>query len=295
MSNKNTNFKDALFRLKCKGGETSLFGLNPVTKEMIGVINQSIKEDYDQKVPFKFRHPGNDLVFARHYSCKPYENYAMIHIGRFKKDYATVYINLTCVKYEPFLIIINYDAIDDDLNIVKEILERTFNWVFRDNKEQITLEEVIPFTENMKMKLLYDCFNAERNGRRKGVSSLMRVGHENLSKQLVNGKLKKKGKELKSKDFKDSILKGDKDELISLIYDLIKDKERAQYIVRPIAFLVDHGIIERPTFAAFINQFPDMKGLLVRQSFDRLIRHSSHYYGNDLRYKQLAKTFEAYM
>jgi vacuolar-type H+-ATPase subunit H len=142
MFNIKKNHKDKLYLLKRESSETSLFG-DMITKGMVDAINKAVKLDYKQKVLFDFCLPNNGTKFYRHYTSEPQENYAVIHVGVFNSvyRYASVVINLTNERQEPYLLILDYDAISGDDKIVAQMVEKTLNWPFKGKAEHIRLEE----------------------------------------------------------------------------------------------------------------------------------------------------------
>ena len=296
---KNISFlsKAALYKVRIVRKDRTLFN-QFIQSDQWELIEEAMEKDLLKAAPIRLAHPkDSDRDYKRRYILCPANGNALLVVGemRDKMDFSYVFVTLHSLKYkEPYVVIERYAHIFRNPDTLAEIVARALTWALRDIGVEVVLErwntegKVVPYLKDFWESYNLELYKSEGK-------FLVKMGYEDALEQHQKKEAKENGKELKSKVFKDSVLKGDKDVLVSLIYNLIKDEKRAQFIVRPIAFLVDHGIIERPTFAAFINQFPDMKGLLCRQSFDRLITHSLYYYGSDLKYKQLSKTFEAYM
>ena len=297
-SNKENLYKDKLYRLKRTGGEATLFGDQPISKEMIAVINKSAQQDYDQKVLFEFRHPENGKLYVRHYKEKPYVNYIKIHIGDFKHgaDYATVILNLTNEIYEPYVVICDYDAITDDADVLARMVEDAINWAFIGQAEKVKLEYWNIDQEEKKVVWAYDCMCAKRMGKNEGrIDPLVMIGHENLKTILKNGKVKPEKRAYKSDDLKDYFPNHfddeDKELVISTLTKVLYDLKGSINVSRPIRFLIDHDVMVRPPLKAVLRQFPHLKGKLSRTRFDDYTNPNQPYFYKEEKYGKLKYVF----
>lgn len=300
-------YNDKLYKLCREGSEGVLFSDNPITMDMVNVINKSVIQDYNQKIPFEFRHPESGRLFVRHYKLEPRENFAIIHVGEADDegmaDYASVCINLSNERYLPYVVICDYDKLFEDHHLAAEMVESVFNWAFRGKKDKVKFVEWNVDEEDKKVIWALDCIEAFRGGKRiNRVTPLMKVGHENLKTVLT--KLAKSAKRivkpLKSDNMKDYIAEtftGNKDALISEISDIIKDYTVPLLIMRPLCYCVSHGLINKDIPPkAFFHQFPEMKKYMVRQSFNRILGDRDHYYHEtDALTKEMAKRFAPFM
>jgi hypothetical protein len=301
MFNIKKNHKDKLYLLKRESSETSLFG-DMITKGMVDAINKAVKLDYKQKVLFDFSIPNNGTKFYRHYTSEPQENYAVIHVGVFNSvyRYASVVINLTNERQEPYLLILDYDAISGDDKIVAQMVEKTLNWPFKGKAEHIRLEEREADDEYKRAILAYDCLEALRSGKSEGhINPLMQVGHENLKKLIGEGRVKKKEyKPRKSDNIKDYLPKGnnegDEDMLLSLIGDTMKGKTLPLDILISLRFIILCKVIRKPPFRAFIKHYKYLEGKITVSSYNRITNKNNYYPIGSVLKNELIKKFNLY-
>lgn len=293
----------SLYKIRLIRRELTIFEGSEYDKKW-SLLMKSLEEDFKCRKEFEFVHPKHAGVrYVRHYTLPLSKHFALLKVGRFRTqmDYAMVAINLSPKIYDtPYVVLAGYVPAFKSAEELAEIVTRAFNKVLEGSDVRVILEPWDMSTEDKQEMYKRDCVDSCFLGFRCDdyITVDPHFGFEQLNaKGVVALSLKKtkKGALLKSDDFMSYFPKGDPDRLVSLVSELIKSQTRPLAIVRPIAFLVDHEMMERPTFTAFLRQFRQKKGLLTESSFNRLIRYSKLYYKDDLVYKNLADTFRAYM
>lgn len=292
-----------LYKLQRVSDQGSLFEDDPITKEMIKVINNLVVRDYKNKTFLKFRHPVTGQLYVRHYKIEPCENFAIIHIGESTDDgivdYATVCFNLSCENYVPYVLILDHHVLFEDHNLAAKMVEDAINWAFKNSRDKVRLVEWND--DEVKFLWAIDCVMAYKFGKKIiPINPIMKLGHENLGrllKKFTKSAVKVFGSR-KPNSFSSYIALASTEEKAALIYDIgemIHGSTEAIDIMRPVCFGINRELIsDKVPYKAFIKQYPQMEDLISRQSFDRYKRERhTHYPETDPLIKAVAKRFES--
>ena len=85
----------------------------------------------------------------------------------------------------------------------------------------------------------------------------------------------------------------DKELVVRLIREAVKNLKGAKDIARVIRFLQDQKVITRPTFLAFISEFKELEGKISVSRFNYYTYIVNKPFDNDPQYDGLFETFES--
>lgn len=255
---------------------------------------KAILDDYNQKVVFEFKHPkDSDKTYERHYDRPAYNGYAELKVGHFSTagDYARVIINITSKNFEPYVVLENYKPAFNRASILADMVTRAFNWVLRGKMLCVKLEPWEP-AEGEKIYWMKDCHETLVAAEKASEDDAMQnFGFEQLKKQseqttsVINLR--------KTDDFRKYIRYKDKELVVRLIREAVKNLKGAKDIARVIRFLQDQKVITRPTFLAFISEFKELEGKISVSRFNYYTYIVNKPFDNDPQYDGLFETFES--
>ena len=112
-----------------------------------------------------------------------------------------------------------------------------------------------------------------------------------LIRNFLRSKAKRSGKR-KSDDMRDYVLHPDTELVIGMLGAVLRKLRGAKNIARPVRFLQDHVVIDRPTYEAIIKCYPFMKGKISPSRYnDYTNPDKKEHYINDKLYDKYQETF----
>lgn len=287
-----------LYRIKCSSGVRSLFE-DVVYSNQYDAFKYALTEDFYNKRVLLFTDPSNKQKYIRHYPLIPRGGIVPLVLGRYvdgRFENALVVINLRSKQYDPFLAILEYKPAFNNAEQVARLVSRAFNYAFDGRGIMVELEPWDLSNYEDKYFWIADCVVSFMEAKRTVYCNYAAMfGFEMIEELflLKNERNKKKPRKLmKSDNFKDYINIEDKDELLKWLHKEMDDKEHPIDIMRPHRAVQEYGLLGRPTIEAFKKEFPKLKSLIGRSTYDDYTNTEQEKYIGEETYKGIKKRVE---
>ena len=270
------------------------------------LIEKTLVMDMNKEKLFSFVLPKNGKkVYMRKYAKCPANGNSELAVGTMEgpRDFARALIVLHSHMYKvPYIVLERYRHISNNPDVMAKMIERAFNWALRDTSVRVVLErwdtkgEYIDYHKDSRAS--WDIEFDKSNGK-----NLIKMGYEDA---LEVYKRKEAEKETmkggrKSDDIMDYIVHSNKEAIVEFIRQAIKGFKSPKEIARPIRLLCEYKVFVEYTpdgeqyrlpYKAFINAFPEVKGLITMRRFNDWLNNMRTSYENSARHIKLKKEIE---
>ncbi len=281
--------KVEIYSLRYAYSMPSLFG-DTVYAETTDALKQVISNDFLQSKELVFVNPKNGRRYIRRYGLMPQGGVAVIDIGKFVDDefvYATVAINLSRREYDPYVVIVCHRDDFCNVKLISDIVRQAFDWALHDRglcAKMKLCKEQLDWERDFVWSYIYGMEDRRFN-------PMNQFGFELLKKDV---ELAPSVSNLRKTDvFREYICHKDKDLVVRLIREAVRNLKGAKNIARVIRFLQDKKVITRPSFLAFISEFKELEGKISVSRFNYYTNPINRPYDNDPQYDGLFETFES--
>lgn len=288
-----------LYKIKCSSGARSLFE-DVVYSNQYDAFKDALTEDFYNKRVLLFSDPSNKRKYIRHYPLIPRGGIVPLVLGHYfdgRFENALVVINLRSKQYDPFLAILEYKPAFNNADQVARLLSRAFNYAFNGRGLMVEFEPWDLSNVEDKYFWIADCVICFMEAKRSIYCNYASMfGFEMIEELflLKNDENKKKPRKLmKSNKFKDYINIEDKDKLLKWLHKEMDDKEHPIDMMRPHRGVQDFGLLGRPTIEAFKKEFPKLKSLIGRSTYDGYTDTEKDPYGKEETYKGVKQRIKA--
>lgn len=215
-----------------------------------------------------------------------------IRVGE-EKNYgivgATIYFDYSRRLHEPYVAIDDDSGVFESIDVVKDMVERAFKWIFKDTEAAVYLE---PWDE--KIHWYKDCCEAHSHA--KLTENIVADEDWDVNiylKNVIKDLKKKKGASPPKKEstkekktLRDVIIDKTKvDAFLQKISDEMKGKTEPWEIMMPTTAAIAAEVMEEPEFMQYKNSFPGVK--FSSTSFYRLRNPKNNIYS--IRFKNIFK------
>ena len=280
------NCNYALFKIKVVDKTTpSLQFEGFESSDGLDALCKALVDDCNQEGELTLVHPKvASKKYERRHVLPACYGFASLTVGRYQtnNDFASVMINLASQNYPPYMVVMNYKKAFPNPNVLTSMMANALNSKM-DNTE-VTFEPWVP-AEGEKVCWGADCI---------GTFAVCNKASTDVEKKTFGyEQVKKKLAKRKTDDFREYICHKDKDLVIRLIREAVKNLKGSKDIARVIRFLQDKKVITRPTFLAFISEFKELEGKISVSRFNYYTNPVNSPYDNDPQYDGLYETFGA--
>ena len=287
--------KSKLYKMRLVNTQPTIFG-DYSNSDQWELFVKAMKDDLYKRKTFKFRHPNDsEKEYERHYIGCPANGIALLTVGQFKKDmdFAFVWIVLKSALYgEPYLVLGKYSQSFHNPDILAKIVESAFNWVLKGKGVKLVLE---PWETDEKIMWAVDYNQSYMNEMTHiDPSDLILVGYEDALEDYMM-KLAKRGKQKinKEKGFKDYILFQDKNLVMRLVRQQIKNTSSPKRIAMPFRLLNDRKIVNRIPYKIVVSEYPELEGNISETRYNYWTNAIISSYEGDLDYIELNKEIDS--
>lgn len=253
------------------------------------LLKTVITNDFLQKKELLFINKRNGQQYLRHYGLMPQGGVAVIDVGRFIDGnfvYATVAINLSRRRYDPYVVIACPMKEFCDAKLIVSMVEQAFNWALANNGVNVRLEpwgEEANWYEDIIISYLEGV-----NDRRFNPMSVF--GFE-----LVDEKFMSLGKRItrpkNSNDIRDFLIDGTEDVLLAWLHSMVDDKTRPKDMMRAVRAVIELKRTYKISYDAFIKEFKK-KGMISRTTYNDYVNVTLAPYFGDEMYPQIKQKVE---
>lgn len=270
------------------------------------LIEKALVMDYKQEKLFSFVHPKNGKkVYQRKHTRCPANGNTELAVGTMVKplDFARALIVLHSHMYKvPYIVLERYRHISNNPDVMAKMIERAFNWVLEGSGVKVILErwdtkgEIIQYHRDFARSWDIELNKSEGE-------YLVRMGCEDAfevhKRKEAEKETIKAGR--KSDDIMDYIIHPNKEAIVEFTRQAIKGLKNAKEIARPIRVLCEYKVFVEYTpdgeqyrlpYKAFINAFPEVKGLITMRRFNDWLNNMRTSYENSARHIKLKKEIE---
>ena len=299
----NAPYKYVVYRIRLVKSERDFFG-NPISSDELDVIAKALEDDLHQKEVFKFVYPKNgDVTYERKYKLCPVNGNTILLVGQMRRplDMAKVRITLRSHYYKvPYVVLEHYTPAFRNPEILREMITRAFNWVLEKYGLEVMLEPWDTVAENIEWVADSE-FSYDIELHKHPEMGELCMGFEEALKERMlkmeaeKAKKEKKGKKriIKSDNIENYISKkiAHKERVIAWLDEEEKGMVSPIDIMRPVRFLEDIEVMNRPTIDAFNKRY-HKEGLISVASFNFYANTDKECYINDEQYKDIEKNFD---
>ena len=275
-----------LFKLVFESCVASLFA-DKVYRDGQDALRTAIREDFLKQRELIFVNPNNNKTYIRHYACMPQGDVAIIDIGYFMDGdyvYATVGINNSKLRYEPYVVVAEYSPAFRSADTVAKMVESAIDWVMKPRGLKVHLEPWDDKKEKEKIIWMLDFGEAYFKGKGKRCFNPMsNFGFEMLQEQLV-AIGKKVERRRNSSDISDYLYEGTEDEILPWLHKMTDKYNQPKDMMRAARALLELKLILKISYEAFIKEF-GKEGLIVRSTYNDYMNLAKSPYLYDEKYK----------
>ena len=219
-----------------------------------------------------------------------------IRVGE-EKNYgivgATIYFDYSRRQHEPYVAIEDDSGVFESIDVVKDMVERAFKWIYKNTEAAVYLE---PWDE--KIHWYKDCCEAHSHAKLTGNLVADEDWDVNTYlKNVVKNHKKKKGvsppkkESTKKKQFVSAVYDKKKLEQVkALINEYLEGATETKDIIMPFRAAIEAGVIRRATWAEIVEGFN--LGVKYRSSYYRLTNDSNTTY-NGPAFDEIVERFRA--
>ena len=296
-------YKYVVYKIRLVKSERDFFG-NPISSDELDVIAKALENDLHQKEVFKFVHPKNgDVTYERRYMLCPMNGNTILLVGQMRRalDMAQVRITLRSHYYKvPYIVLEHYTPAFRNPEILREMIKHAFNWVLEKYGLEVILEPWDTVAENIEWVADSE-FSYDIELHKHPEMGELCMGFEEALKERMlkmeaeKAKKEKKGKKriIKSDNIENYISKkiAHKERVIAWLDEEEKGMVSPIDIMRPVRFLEDIEVMNRPTIDAFNKRY-HKEGLISVASFNFYANTDKECYINDEQYKDIEMNFD---
>ena len=178
-----------------------------------------------------------------------------------------------------------------------EMVKRAFNHVLAGLELEVIL---VPWDVEKIEDLLLDSWDSYKYAYKESLKSEKqhgaKLGFEDFLEVIKKKLAPKPKKKYKSDRVEDYIVKGDHALILELLHKAICGKTSPNEIARPVRYLCDEGFFldgdeRRLPYNAFIAEFPEVKGMISRSSYNDYVDPNKKGYTRGAKTKELEKLF----
>ena len=219
-----------------------------------------------------------------------------IRVGE-EKNYgivgATIYFDYSRRLHEPYVAIDDDSGVFESIDVVKDMVERAFKWIFKDTEATVYLE---PWDE--KIHWYKDCCEAHSHAKlTENIVADEDWDVNTYLKNVIKDLKKKKGasppkkENTKKKQFVSAVYDKKKLEQVkALINEYLEGATETKDIIMPFRAAIEAGVIRRATWAEIVEGFN--LGVKYRSSYYRLTNDSNTTY-NGPAFDEIVERFRA--
>ena len=248
------------------------------------LLKTVISNDFLQKKELLFINKRNGQQYLRHYGLMPQGGVAVIDVGRFLDGnfvYATVGINLSRRRYEPYVVIACPMKEFCNVKLIASMVEQAFNWALANNGVNIILE---PWDEeaNWYEDIIMSYLEGVKDRRFNPMSVF---GYELVEEKFMSlGKRTTRPKN--SHDIGDFLIDGTEEVLLAWLHSMVDDKTRPKDMMRAVRAVIELKRTYKISYDAFIKEFKK-KGMISRTTYNEYVNVAKDPYFGDEMYSQI--------
>lgn len=287
-----------LFKIHLVQSERDLFG-NPISSDEWDKIAELLYEDTKHKV-FQFVHPKKKgIVYERRYKICPVNGLAMLEVGK-QGDFlnrATVRLITKSHMYNaPYLVIEDFGSIAKHVEVMAEIVQRAFNTTLKEYGLEVILE---PWVSDEPIWWILDFEISHKNELKKHpeIAKNCKGYQDALEYEAKIKELEEKEpvttKRISRKDdrsYRDCIKVEDKDAVLKIAHDYSDGSKKACVVMIVQKAMIDAGVLKRPSYHAFAEEFGSGKGR-SSSAYSDLNNGNNHKFDDDPLYLKLLGIF----
>lgn len=248
-------------------------------------LNKALIDDCNQEIELNLVHPKfASKKYERRHVLPACRGFASLTIGRYQtnNDYASVMINLASKNYPPYMVVMNYKRVFTNPDVLTCMLANALNSNM--GNIEVSFEPWVP-AKGEKVYWSADCMCT--------FDVCNAASTDVVKKSFGYEQVKKKSTNRKTEVFREYICHKDKELVVRLIREAVKNLKGSKDIARVIRFLQDQKVITRPTFLAFMDEFEELNGRISVSRFNYYTNPLNRPYDNDPQYDGLFTTFKS--
>lgn len=290
-----------LFKISLVKSERDIFG-DPISSDEWDKIENLLYEDVKGKV-FIFVHPKRTgIVYERRYKICPVSGIAWLEVGK-QGDFtnnATVRVISKSYMYKvPYLVIEDYYPTVKNVDLMAEIVQRAFNTALKEYGLEVILEPwvsekpiwwLLDFEISYKKELKKHPEIAKNcKGHQEAVEYAAKIKELEEKEPVTTKRISRKD----DRSYRDCIKVEDKDAVLKIAHDYSDGIKKACVVMIVQKAMVDAGVLKRPSYHAFAEEFGSGEGRSAA-SYSELNNRKSHKYDNDPLYLKLLRIFSEF-
>lgn len=290
-----------LFKISLVKSERDIFG-DPISSDEWDKIENLLYEDVKGKV-FIFVHPKRTgIVYERRYKICPVSGIAWLEVGK-QGDFtnnATVRVISKSYMYKvPYLVIEDYYPTVKNVDLMAEIVQRAFNTTLKEYGLEVILEPwvsekpiwwLLDFEISYKKELKKHPEIAKNcKGHQEAVEYAAKIKELEEKEPVTTKRISRKD----DRSYRDCIKVEDKDAVLKIAHDYSDGIKKACVVMIVQKAMVDAGVLKRPSYHAFAEEFGSGEGRSAA-SYSELNNRKSHKYDNDPLYLKLLRIFSEF-
>jgi hypothetical protein len=248
------------------------------------LLKTVISNDFLQKKELVFINKHNGQQYVRHYGLMPQGGVAVIDVGKFLDGnfvYATVGINLSRRRYEPYVAIACPMKDFSDMKLIAGMVEQAFNWALANKGVKVRLEpwdEDVNWYEDITMSYMEGV--KDRRFNPMGVFGF----------ELVEEKFMSMGKRItrpkNSHDIGDFLIEGTEEVLLAWLHSMVDDTTRPKDMMRAVRAVIELRRTYKISYDAYVKEFKKM-GMISRTAYNDYVNMAKDPYFGDEMYRQI--------
>ena len=290
-----------LFKISLVKSERDIFG-DPISSDEWDKIENLLYEDVKRKV-FNFVHrKRSGIVYERKYKICPVSGIARLEVGK-QGDFtnnATVRVISKSYMYKvPYLVIEDYYPTVKNVDLMAEIVQRAFNTALKEYGLEVILEPwvsekpiwwLLDFEISYKKELKKHPEIAKNcKGHQEAVEYAAKIKELEEKEPVTTKRISRKD----DRSYRDCIKVEDKDAVLKIAHDYSDGIKKACVVMIVQKAMVDAGVLKRPSYHAFAEEFGSGEGRSAA-SYSELNSRKSHKYDNDPLYLKLLGIFSEF-
>ena len=273
-----------------------------------GVFAKIFSEDSLKKKKFLLAHTPKQLVFYHEYALPPQNDGYVILVANsrvrewqenlFEKktvaDHPYVYMVVDATTDEPLVAIEECKLCKKAAEEVRLVLEYSLNRDMEASGCKVTLTEYQPTEDDIaKVQDLTKDINDPQNVNRTLETKYGLEKTDFLIRDYLEYR-QKATKPKKTNNFRDYIRHKNKNLVIALIHQVIKETKElvSKSVSRIFRFLKDHKVLVEPKFKAVMLEFPELEGHVSVGRYNAYVRQMDEPFKNDPECDVLYEKFE---
>lgn len=252
-------------------------------------LRTAIKEDFLKQRELIFVNPNNGKTYIRHYACMPQGDVTIMALGYFLDDdyvYATVGINNSKLRYEPYVAIVDYKPAFRNAGEMAQMVESAINWVMKPRGLKVHLEPWDDKKESQKIIWMKDFAEAYFGGRhRRHFNPLANFGYEMLLERWESMG-KKVSRHRNSDDIRDYMYEGTENNILPWLHRMTDKYNQPKDMMRAVRALYELKLILKISYEAFIKEF-GKEGMICRSTFNDYMNLGKSPYLYDEKYSDV--------